>query len=461
LAEHFEDRPLKTRVIIVRHGQSTYNLQKRIQGHCDESELTPTGESQAIQVAQALVGIPFEGVWASPLKRARKTAELIVEELRKATPHLGNPNFSDNLKEISLPLWEGMPFVEAEANFADQFRRWRTDPANFSMDVPGTDGTATVYPVRDVYRQAERFWQQLLSQNEGKTLLIVAHSAINRALVSTAIGLGPERFNNLAQANCNISVLNFTGGWNSPVQVESMNLTGHMGDPLPKMRNGHRGPRMLLVRHGETEWNRNGQFQGQIDVPLNDNGRAQAEKASDFLKDVSIDAAYTSYMARPKETAEIILNHHPGLTLHSVDELREISHGEWEGKFETEIESGYPGMLHQWQTHPETVQMPGGENLQQVWHRAILAWKKIVEAHSGSDEVQTVLVVAHDAINKAILCHVVGLGPEAFWRFKQGNGAVSVIDYPDGIDSAPVLNSANITTHLSGSVLDKTAAGAL
>ena len=294
MAEHFEDRPLKTRVIIVRHGQSTYNLQKRIQGHCDESELTPTGESQAIQVAQALVGIPFEGVWASPLKRARKTAELIVEELRKATPHLGNPNFSDNLKEISLPLWEGMPFVEAEANFADQFRRWRTDPANFSMDVPGTDSRATVYPVRDVYRQAERFWQQLLSQNEGKTLLIVAHSAINRALVSTAIGLGPERFNNLAQANCNISVLNFTGGWNSPVQVESMNLTSHMGDPLPKMRNGHRGPRMLLVRHGETEWNRNGQFQGQIDVPLNDNGRAQAEKASDFLKDVSIDAAYTS-----------------------------------------------------------------------------------------------------------------------------------------------------------------------
>jgi broad specificity phosphatase PhoE len=99
------------------------------------------------------------------------------------------------------------------------------------MAVSEADPTTEFYPVRDLYQQAERFWQGLLSQAEGKTMLMVAHSAINRALVSTAIGLGPERFNNLAQANCNISVLNFAGGWNSPVQVESMNLTSHMGDP--------------------------------------------------------------------------------------------------------------------------------------------------------------------------------------------------------------------------------------
>jgi broad specificity phosphatase PhoE len=416
-------------------------------------------------VAQALDGIAFDAVWASPLKRARKTAELIVGSLRQTNPGLGDPHFSDNLKEISLPLWEGMPFTEAEANFPEQFRRWRTDPGNFAMDLPQGEGTVPFYPVREVYHQAERLWQQLLSQNQGNTVLIVAHSAINRALVSTAIGLGPERFNTLAQANCNISVLNFSGGWNSPVQVESMNLTSHMGDPLPKMRQGHRGPRLLLVRHGETEWNRNGQFQGQIDVPLNDNGRAQGQKAADFLRDIPIDAAYTSFMARPKETAELILGHHPGLALQSINELQEISHGEWEGRFENEIEASYPGLLQQWQTAPETVQMPAGENLQQVWQRAMMAWKQIVAAHSISpgddDGVQTVLVVAHDAINKAILCQVVGLGPESFWRFKQGNGAVSVIDYPDGVDSTPVLSAANITTHLSGTVLDKTAAGAL
>lgn len=401
-------------------------------------------------------------MWCSPFKRARKTAEIITGELQKSAPSLPNPNPTDDLKEISLPLWEGMPFSEAEAQHPETFRQWREDPVNMVMAVPTAEGgTEDFYPIRALYQQATRFWQTLLAQHEGQTILVVAHSAINRALISTAIGLGPEHFNQLSQANCNISVLNFAGGWNSAVQVEAMNLTSHMGKPLPEIRRGHQGPRMLLVRHGETEWNRQGRFQGQIDVPLNDNGRAQGQKAAEFLKTVQIDAAYTSFMARPKETAEIILQHHPDLELHSVEELQEISHGEWEGLYEADIEGGYPGMLHQWQTAPETVQMPGGENLQQVWHRSILAWKQIVAAHSGSDELQTVLVVAHDAVNKALLCHVLGLGPESFWRFKQGNGAVSVIDYPNGIDSPPVLTTANITIHLSGSVLDKTAAGAL
>ncbi|MBD0336889.1 MAG: histidine phosphatase family protein [Cyanobacteria bacterium Co-bin13] len=452
---------MKTRVIIVRHGQSSYNQLKLIQGHCDESSLTPAGEAQAVRVGQALAGIPFDAVWSSPLQRARKTAELILGELQQALPNIPAAQHSDDLKEISLPLWEGLSFTDAEANYPEEYRAWRQDPLNFVMQVPGETGTTAFYPVREVHQQAERFWQHLLANHAGQTVLVVAHSAINRALIATAIGLGPEGHNSLYQANCAISVLNFSGGWGTPAQLESMNLTSHMGEPVPHMRNGHRGPRLLLVRHGETEWNRQKRFQGQIDVPLNDNGRAQGEKAAEFLKSIAIDAAYSSFMARPKETAEIILQHHSHLSLELVETLQEISHGEWEGKFEADIEAGYPGMLQQWQDSPETVQMPAGENLQQVWDRAIAAWNQIVAAHSGFETPQTVLVVAHDAINKAILCHVAGLGPKAFWSFKQGNGAVSVIDYPNGIDSAPVLSAANITTHLSGSIFDKTAAGAL
>ena len=136
--------------------------------------------------------------------------------------------------------------------------------------------------------------------------------------------------------------------------------------------------------------------------------------------------------------------------------MREISHGLWEGKFESEIESSYPGLLEEWKTSPETVQMPEGENLQEVWQRAIASWRNIVQSVSG-----TGIVVAHDAINKAILCHLFGLEPEHFWKFKQGNGAVSVIDYPHGPEGLPVLQAMNVTTHLSGSVFDQTAAGAL
>lgn len=140
--------------------------------------------------------------------------------------------------------------------------------------------------------------------------------------------------------------------------------------------------------------------------------------------------------------------------------LWEISHGTWEGCLESEIEDHYPGELDRWRTAPETVQMPEGENLQQVWDRAIAAWDDIVaQALATGKTEQTGLVVAHDAINKVVLCHLAGLGPEHFWCFKQGNGAVSVIDYDT--DGHPILQAMNITTHLAGGVLDQTAAGAL
>ncbi|MBE7380706.1 MAG: histidine phosphatase family protein [Leptolyngbya sp. SIO1E4] len=451
---------MKTRVILVRHGQSTYNLKKLIQGQIDVSTLTDLGIAQAQQVGEALTGIPFDHIYASSLKRAYQTAEVIVEVLRTQLPEIPAPEPVDTIKEIDLPPWEGLSFDEAKARDPEVYHAWYHDPANCKMSLE--DGTE-FYPVRSLYERATQFWQATLPQHLGQTLLIVAHSAINRALIGTALGLGPDRHENLHQANCAISILNFSGKLGDAAQLESMNLTNHMGEPLPTMRARHKGPRMLLVRHGETEWNRQKRFQGQIDIPLNENGRRQGEQAAEFLQTVKIDAAVTSSLSRPKETAELILRHHPGVVLETTEDLKEIGHGEWEGLYEHEIEAGYPGMLQQWQQQPETVQMPGegGENLEQVWERAIAAWKQVVAKYSGTEAPITVLVSAHDAINKAILCHIVGLGPAAFWQFKQGNGAVSVIDYPDGVDSPPVLTAANITVHLSDSIFDKTAAGAL
>lgn len=449
---------MKTRVIVVRHGESTFNVKRIVQGHHDESLLTETGEAQARQVGKFLQGIAIDAVYCSPLKRAARTAALITEALAQGK----TPQPTNLLKEISLPIWEAKSFTDIEAQYPDEYRAWRHDPNQLKMSVTQPDGTTEdFYPVRAVWQQAMDFWQQLLEECQGQTVLVVAHSAINRALIGTAIGLGPEALNRMYQTNCGISVLNFPGGWGKHAQLESMNSTSHTGRPLPQLRKGFKGPRLLLVRHGETEWNRESRFQGQIDIPLNDNGRGQAAQARDFLKVIPIDGAVSSSMMRPKETAEIILEQHPEVSLAVTEGLWEISHGQWEGKFEHEIEAGFPGMLNAWQTQPETVQMPDGENLQDVWTRAVKTWNDIVAQYSQQDTPKTVLVVAHDAINKSILCHVTGLGPEAFWQFKQGNGAVSVIDYPDGVDSEPMLSAANITVHLSGSLLDTTAAGAL
>jgi broad specificity phosphatase PhoE len=159
-----------------------------------------------------------------------------------------------------------------------------------------------------------------------------------------------------------MSVLNFTPikeGNKYSVQLESMNLTSHVGEKFPTPRENHQGTRILFVRHGETEWNRQQRFQGKIDVPLNDNGRVQGGKAAGFLKDVQIDFAVSSPMLRPKETAENILQYHPNVKLELHEGLSEISHGLWEGKFERQIEDSFPGMLEEWKNSPETVQMLG------------------------------------------------------------------------------------------------------
>lgn len=457
---------MKTRVIIVRHGQTTSNAERIISGHQDNAVLTDLGVQQAQKVGETLAGLKLDAVYASPLQRARKTCELIVETMAQKSGQgvskLPDIHISEQIKEISLPLWESKSFADAEKEYPAEYKAWRQMPAEFKMAIAAEGGsTQDFYPVRDIWERATAFWETLLSKHDGQTILLVAHSAINRALIGSAIGLGPESLNQMGQDNCAINVLNFTSGWTDGVQLESMNLTSHLGEALPKRRSRFKGPRILLVRHGETDWNRDGRFQGQIDIPLNENGKKQGAQAGEFLKDVQIDAAVTSSMLRPKETAEKILEHHSDVNLEVTEDLWEISHGEWEGKLESEIESGYPGLLGKWQSTPETVQMPGGENLEDVWRRAKVGWGNVVKAYSQADAQQTVMVVAHDAINKAILCQVFGLGPEHFWQFKQGNGAVSVIDYHGRPDSVPVLSAANITTHLSGSIFDKTAAGAL
>ena len=449
---------MATRIILVRHGESTFNAQRRVQGHCDDSVLTEAGRIAARQVGSAIADLPISQVYSSPLRRAKATAELIRENAPQDAPIQRAPvQSSPLLMEVNLSAWERLTFSEVAERFPEDYQQWKTAPHDLRMDIPSPEGAIEYYPVRALYRQAQQFWQQILPHHDGQTILVVGHSGINRALIQTAIGIEPEGYSRFYISNCGISVLNITGELGH-AQLESLNTVSHLGVSYPPVRSGHVGPRLLLVRHGETNWNRDKRFQGQIDIPLNDNGRQQAAYCAEFLHEAQIDRAVSSSMSRPKETAEIILKPHIGVALSTMDELREIGHGLWEGELEPDIEKNYPGLLRQWKDAPETVQMPEGENLQQVWDRAVAAWQTIVaEAKAG----EVILVVAHDAVNKSLLCHLSGLGPDHFWTFKQGNGAVSVIDYPNGPNGAPLLQSVNITTFLGSGVLDKTAAGAL
>ena len=193
---------------------------------------------------------------------------------------------------------------------------------------------------------------------------------------------------------------------------------------------------------------------------LIDNGKLQSEKVADFSKDVSIDKAYSSSLLRAKETAKIILQQHQGIKLELNDGFKEIIHGFWEGKLETEIEQEFPGELQRWRETPEQFQMPAGENFQQVWQRTVEVYESIIKS-ALTDKLNTVLIVAHGGTNQILLCHILGLSAEHFWNFRQSNCCLNVIDYPKGLDSYPVVQGINFTSYLTGSVLDETVTGAV
>ncbi|MEO1186162.1 MAG: histidine phosphatase family protein [Cyanobacteria bacterium J06636_27] len=159
-------------------------------------------------------------------------------------------------------------------------------------------------------------------------------------------------------------------------------------------------------------------------------------------------------------TAEIVLQYHQDINLELNDRFKEIIHGVWEGKSKTEIEQEFPGELQRWYETPEEFKMPSGESLEQVWQRTIEVYELILK-EALNNQLKTVLIVAHGGTNQILLCHILGLSAEHFWNFRQSNCCLNVIDYPKGLDSFPVLQAINITSYLTGNVLDETVTGAM
>jgi phosphoserine phosphatase len=184
--------------------------------------------------------------------------------------------------------------------------------------------------------------------------------------------------------------------------------------------------RVILARHGETPWNAEGRYQGQRDIPLSPTGIAQAQALGQRLADVHIDRAVASPLARAQLTAVLALGERASML--QLDEgLREIGHGDWEGLLSSEIGERDGHRLQAWREAPETVMMPGagGESLRQVAERA---WAAFARACDGLHADETVLVVAHDAVNRVLLCRVLGLPLSRLWAFRQAPTTLNLLE---------------------------------
>jgi alpha-ribazole phosphatase len=185
--------------------------------------------------------------------------------------------------------------------------------------------------------------------------------------------------------------------------------------------------RLILVRHGETEWNKSLRYQGQSDVPLSEYGIEQAARVSDRLAGEEIDAIYSSDLSRARETAEIIASRHGRVEICQSPLLREMNFGEAEGMIFDEIKERYPeiaGEFQAWRTRSPEVRAPNGESIAQLVARVARFAEKLKE-HKPEE---TVLVVAHGGSLQVLICLLLGIGLEHWFQVRLSNASVTIMD---------------------------------
>jgi len=211
--------------------------------------------------------------------------------------------------------------------------------------------------------------------------------------------------------------------------------------------------RILLARHGETEWNSEGRYQGQgFDIPLSATGRSQAEALASRLADFDFTRIVSSPLLRARQTAEIVLgNRSVPVTLDP--DLMEIAHGDWEGCLDAEVKKRDEPRRRAWRETPHLVTLPGGESLEQVMVRA---WSALCRACHGLQPQETLLMVSHDGVNRVLLCRVLGLTLARVWAFRQAPVCLNLLEGPDPEHLSLVrLNDASHLTPLFGEVVHR------
>jgi broad specificity phosphatase PhoE len=173
---------------------------------------------------------------------------------------------------------------------------------------------------------------------------------------------------------------------------------------------------IYLVRHGETDYNRDNIYQGTLDIPLNVTGHLQTLSLRARLSHVQFDAAYSSPLRRAMDTARTIVRELPVIT---IPELRELSYGSWQGLSRDARQRTDAEFDRRWRSHPWSVRFPNGESLQELHERVSASMTEIVHRHRG----QTILVSGHGHVNRIALLFFTETDRNEFWNIDQPNGS--------------------------------------
>ena len=188
----------------------------------------------------------------------------------------------------------------------------------------------------------------------------------------------------------------------------------------------------VLVRHGETDWNRQRRVQGSKGASMNDAGHEQAKALARVLWEVPLQAVYSSALPRAVETASYVAGPHR-LNVITDPRLNEIHHGEWEGLSESELPDF--DLYRRWREDPTSCSLPGAEPLAQVHERAVQAMHDIAGRHPASDGL--VAVVSHQIVLALLKCHILDRPWNQIRRHALGVASYEVLTTGEGFAPRP------------------------
>jgi broad specificity phosphatase PhoE len=194
--------------------------------------------------------------------------------------------------------------------------------------------------------------------------------------------------------------------------------------------------RLHLVRHGQTDWNKESVFRGRADRPLNMTGKREGLAVAFALEDTSLAGIYASPLSRAIQTMEETADRH-GQDVQVVDDLVDIDFGSWQGRPRDEVARESTEEYRTWMEHPERMAFPGGESLAGAADRAAAA----IEALATKHEDRQLAACTHRVICKALVCRLVGIDLARFWRIKIDTASITVLVRHRGVWILEKLNS--------------------
>jgi broad specificity phosphatase PhoE len=197
---------------------------------------------------------------------------------------------------------------------------------------------------------------------------------------------------------------------------------------------------IILVRHGETDWNASEIFRGRVNVGLNETGSRQAELLGKYLEREKIDFIYSSPLKRAFATAGAIARYQE-LEVKTIANLNDFHFGEWQGLSLWDVKERYPELYRDWLDTPEQVKIPGGESLEDVRSR-VLPFVEDAVMRCGEGRV---VFVSHRIISKVLVCALLGMDLSHFWSIRIDVGGLTRFTCGDG---RLVLTKHNDTSFL-------------